>query len=310
MNALRQAVEEYLSLRRELGFKLHDEGYALRSFIGFCEQESAEYVTADLARRWAVSTNGQPAREAWRLRIVRHFTVHHRASDPRTEIPSKDLLPHRYHRKSPCIFSDQDVVRLIRAARELSPGTGLRPQTYTTLFGLLATSGIRVGEALALDDDHIDWQGGTLVVHRGKFYKSRVVPVHASTLSRLKQYQRQRDRFGPKPKTPAFFVSESGLRLPYRSVLGTFRRLCDQLGLQGHSPQRRPHVHDLRHRFAVKTLIRWYQEGIDVERRLPVLSTYLGHVSVSHTYWYLSAVPELLRLATERLEQEEERHES
>jgi integrase/recombinase XerD len=303
MTTLRQAAEEYLSLRRALGFKLHDVGLALARFLAFCEDQGAAVVTTDLARRWAVSTDASPARAAWRLQIVRDFAIHHQASDPRTEIPPKDLLPYRRHRKTPYLYSDEEVGRLLQAARELPPGKGLRHRTYATLFGLLAATGLRVGEALALDGADVDWQVGMLVVRQSKFRKSRLVPVHASTLDRLRQYQDERDRIYPRPKTSAFFVSEGGRRLPYKTVQGVFRRLREQLRLQGASTSRRPRIHDLRHRFAVNTLIRWYREGADVERCLPRLSTYLGHGRCEHTYWYLTAVPELLRLATERLEQ-------
>lgn len=207
------------------------------------------------------------------------------------------------------MYSDQDVIRLLCAARELSPGTGLRPQTYATLLGLLAATGARVGEAPALDREDVDWQAGMLVIRQSKFRKLRLVPVHASTLARLQQYQDERERLYPTPRTPAFFVSESGLRLPYGTVRSTFRHLCDGLRLPHASASRRPRIHDLRHRFAVNTLIRWYQEGAEVERRLPELSTYLGHGCTAHTYWYLTAVPELLRLATECLERKGRDHE-
>jgi integrase len=178
------------------------------------------------------------------------------------------------------------------------------------LFGLLAATGLRVGEALALDGEDVDWQAGRLVVRQSKFRKSRLVPLHASTLGRLRQYLEERERVYPAPKTTAFFVSESGRRLPYATVSGMFRHLCEQLPLPKSSPSRRPRIHDLRHRFAVNTLIRWYREGADVERLLPRLSTYLGHACCANTYWYLTAVPELLRLATERLERGGENHET
>jgi len=309
MTILRQAVEEYLSLRRALGFKLSDVGVAFSGFLAFCDNEGATVVTADLARRWAVSANASPARAAWRLRIVRNFAIHHQASDPRTEIPPKDLFPYRSRRKTPYIYSDQEVGQLLHAAQQLPPGKGLRHRTYATLFGLLAATGLRVGEALALDGEDVDWQAGVLVVRQSKFRQSRLVPIHASTLDRLRQYQEDRDRIHPTPKTKAFFVSEGGRRLPYQTVRGVFRRLCKQVRLHGTANSRRPRIHDLRHRFAVNTLIRWYREGADVERHLPRLSTYLGHGCCAHTYWYLTAVPELLRLATERLEQKGESHE-
>jgi integrase/recombinase XerD len=304
MTTLRRAAEEYLSLRRALGFQLHDVGLALARFLAFCEAEGAAVVTADLARRWAVSADASPPRAAWRLRVVRDFAIHHQASDPRTEIPPKDLLPSRCPRKTPYPYSDEEVAQLLQVARELPPGKGLRHRTYATLFGLLAATGLRVGEALALDDAGVDRQEGMLVVRRSKFRKSRLVPVHASTLDRLRQYQEERDRVYPRPKTSALFVSESGRRLPYKTVQGVFRGLRERLRLRGSSTSRRPRIHDLRHRFAVTTLIRWYREGTDVERCLPRLSTYLGHGCCEPTYWYLTAAPELLRLATERLERE------
>jgi integrase len=308
MTTLRQAAEDYLSLRRALGYKLHDVGSALLSFLAFCDHEGAAVVTADLAQRWAASSNASLTRAAWRLRVVRDFAIHHQASDPRTEIPSKDLFAGRRYRKTPYLYSDEEVGQLLRAARELPPGKGLRHRTYATLFGLLAATGLRVSEALALDSEDIDGQARMLLVRQSKFRKSRLVPVHASTLERLQQYQAERDRIYPTPKTAAFFVSERGQRLPYPTVRAMFRRLCLHLRLHGSSTARRPRIHDLRHRFAVNTLIRWYREGADVERCLPRLSTYLGHGCCAHTYWYLTAVPELLRLATERLEQKVGNH--
>ena len=209
MTILRQAAEEYLRLRRVLGFKLRDVGPALMRFLAFCENEGAAVVTVDLARRWAMSTNASPARTTWRLQIVRDFAIHHQASDPRTEIPPKGLFQDYYHRRNPYLYSEEEIGRLLQAARELPPGQGLRHRTYATLFSLLAATGLRVGEALALDDADVDWQAGLLVVRQSKFRKSRLVPVHASTLDRLRQYQEERARIYPTPKTSAFFVSES-----------------------------------------------------------------------------------------------------
>jgi integrase/recombinase XerD len=308
MTILRQAAEEYLRLRRALGFKLRDVGPALMRFLAFCENEGAAVVTVDLARRWAMSTNVSPARTTWRFQIVRDFAIHHQASDPRTEIPPKGLFQDYYDRRNPYLYSKEEIGRLLQAARELPPGQGLRHQTYSTLFSLLVATGLRVGEALALDAADVDWQAGLLVVRQSKFRKSRLVPVHSSTLDRLRQYQEKRARIYPTPKTSAFFVSETGQRLPYRTVNGLFRRLCARLRLQGSSTSRKPRIHDFRHRFVVNTLIRWYREGVDVERFLPRLSTYLGHGCCAHTYWYLTAVPELLQLATERLEQKGQSH--
>lgn len=309
MTTLRKAAKDYLRLRRALGFKLHEAGLMLTSFLAFCEKEGAAVITAELAHRWAVISNGSLAWVARRLQVVRDFAIYRQTSDSRTEVPAKDLFPYRRHRKTPYLYSDEEIKQLLQAARKLPPGQGLRHQTYATLFGLLAATGLRVGEALALDNGDVDGQMGMLVIRQSKFCKSRLVPVHASTLGRLRQYQEDRDQIYLAPKTSAFFVSEGGWRLPYSTVRNLFRRLCKQLDLQGSSTSRRPRIHDLRHRFAVNTLIRWYREGVDVERRLPRLSTYLGHGTCEHTYWYLTAVPELLRLATERLEQKEAHHE-
>jgi integrase/recombinase XerD len=256
MTTLRQAAEEYLSLRRALGFKLHDVGSMLLSFVAFCENEGAVAVTIDVANRWALSTNASPARTTSRLQVVRHFATHHQASDPRTEIPAKELFPCRYHRKTPYLYSEEEVGQLLQAARELPPGKGLRQHTFATLFGLRAATGLRVGEALALDGEDIDWRAGMPFVRQSKFRKSRLVPVHASTLDRLRRYQEERNRIDPAPKTSAVFVSERGQRLRYQNVRHIFRRPCEQLRLHGSSTSRRPHVHDLRHRFAVNTLIR------------------------------------------------------
>ena len=194
MTILRQAGEEYLRLRRVLGFKLRNVGPALLRFLAFCENEGAAVVTVDLARRWAMSSNASPARTTWRFQIVRDFAIHHQASDPRTEIPPKGLFQDYYDRRNPYLYSKEEFGRLLQAARELPPGQGLRHRTYATLFSLLAATGLRVGEALALDDADVDWQAGLLVVRQSKFRKSRLVPVHASSLDRLRQYQEERAR--------------------------------------------------------------------------------------------------------------------
>ena len=180
---------------------------------------------------------------------------------------------------------------------------GLRARTYSTLFGLLAVTGMRVkSEALALNREDVDWVRGVLIIRGTKFGKSRLVPIHPTTQRALRRYARFRDQIYPKPKTKAFFVSQRGARLGYYGVLATFVRLSREIGLRGPSDSHGPRMHDLRHRFAVRTLLRWYREGVDVEKHIHKLSTYLGHVKVTDTYWYLSGVPELLQLAMGRLE--------
>jgi integrase/recombinase XerD len=303
MSPLRIAVDEYLALRRGLGFSLRGPGALLCHFVAFLEREGAASITRELALRWAQEpATAQPATWASRLSAIRRFAQFWSASDPRTEVPPLGLLPHRYRRKPPYIYTEGEIRRLIEAARQLPSATGVRPATYATLFGLLAVTGLRISEALALNRDDIDWAEAVLTIRRTKFGKSRLVPVHPSTQRALRRYSGQRDRVYPTPTTASVFVSERGVRLTPWTVRWTFNRLSRQVGLRGPADRRGPRLHDLRHRLAVTTLLRWYRAGVDVERHLPALSTYLGHRHVADTYWYLSAVPELLRLAAARLE--------
>jgi integrase len=303
MRPLRQAVDEYLALRRSLGFSLRLPGAMLHQFAAFLEREGALYITRELALRWAQHpATAQPSTWASRLTVVRRFAQFWSASDPRTEVPPLGLLPHRSARKSPYIYTEDDIRRLIAVARQLPSATGLRPATYATLLGLLAVTGLRFSEALALSRADVDGTAAVLTIRRTKFGKSRLVPVHPATQRALGRYARRRDRVYPKPTTESFFVSEHGARLTQCTVRYTFKRLSRQVGLRGPADRRGPRLHDFRHRLAVTTLLRWYRAGVDVERRLPALSTYLGHRHVADTYWYLSAVPELLRLAAARLE--------
>lgn len=307
MKSLSQSLEEYLTLRRGLGFKLKQDGRLLSQFVSFIYREGSSYITTELALRWAVKPNkAQPCHWARRLRIVRLFAEYRRITDPRTEIPPPKLLSDTYHRSAPYIYTDEQIMRLIAAARELPstvPGaTGLRAQTYYTLFGLLSVTGMRISEALSLNREHVDLNQALLTIRGTKFDKSRLVPVHKSTLEALRQYSNFRDFIYPEPKTRSFLISERGTRLGYCAVLNTFVRLSREIGLRGPSDSHGPRLHDLRHRFAVNTLINWYKEGVDIERRIHVLSTFLGHVKFSYTYWYLTAVPELLQLAAARLE--------
>ena len=307
MKLLSKTLEEYLSLRRVLGFKLKEDGRCLAQFVSFLEKKGISHVTTENAVWWAVKPQGaQPAHWARRLRMVRLFAEYLSALDPRTEIPPKNLLPNRYRRKPPYIYTDEQVMRLIEAAGRLPstvPSTiGLRAQTYSTLFGLLSVTGMRISEALALNRENVDLTQGILTVTATKFGKSRLVPVHPSTQYALQQYGQFRDQIYPRPRTQSFFVSERGVRLGYWGVLRTFVRLSREIGLRGPADSNGPRMHDLRHRFAVRTLVHWYETGVDVERHIHVLSTFLGHVKVSDTYWYLSAAPELLQLAAARLE--------
>lgn len=304
MKELRTALEEYLNVRRMFGFKLRIPGSLLRNFVTYAEKEAASFITRELALRWATQPkNCQPAQWANRLSMVRTFARYMSAMDVRTEIPPYGLLPHRFHRKTPYLYTDEEIAGLIEAARQLPSPRGLRAFTYSTLFGLLAVTGMRMSEPIGLDRDNVDLSRGILTVRRTKFGKSRILPIHASTLQELRHYCQLRDRICPWAKTRSFFVSERGTRLTEWSVRWTFVRLSRQIGLRGPHDSRGPRLHDLRHGFAVQTLLAWYRAGIDAEQHMPELSAYLGHVHVNDTYWYISAVPELLRLATLRLEQ-------
>jgi len=303
MNTLRQALEEYLALRQAMGFQVRDAYYLLRRFIAFLEQQGATYLTHELAVHWATEPSTvQPAEWSRRLSLVRGFARYRSGSDPRTQIPATGLLPYRAQRASPYLYSDAEIGQLLQAAAQLPSPTGLRAQTYVTAFGLLVVTGMRVGELVGLDDQDVDLTLAQLTIRHGKFGKSRLLPFHPTTRNALRHYVAERDRRYPIAQSPSFLVSEQGVRLTNCTLRYTFVALSRQIGLRGPTDSHGPRLHDFRHRFATEVLLRWYREDADVERHLPELSTYLGHVKVSDTYWYLSATPELLQLALTRLE--------
>jgi len=289
VKSLKQALKDYLRIRRSLGFRLRNEEGSLRNFVAFLHAARAPYITRELALRWATQpATAQPATWAGHLRMIRRFAIWHSASEPRTEIPPVGILPHRYRRKSPHIYSDEEIEKLLRRAQQLPSPKGLRALTYTTLFGLLVATGMRVNEALGLDRPDVDLKLRILQVRRAKFGKSRYVPVHPSTVEVLKKYAEYRDRIFPAPSTPAFFLSERGRRITSPMAEYTFAKLSQRIGLRAPAKGRDhgPRLQDMRHRFAARTLIHWYRAGLDVERELPRLSTYLGHVQTKDTYWY------------------------
>lgn len=278
MSKLEQALNDYIAIRRALGFQLRLPAGCLRSFVAFLQAEGASHITTELALRWAIQpAKAQPSTWTWRLGMVRRFAAWHSAMEPQTEIPPEGILSHPYKRKTPHIYSDEEIKRVLRRAEQLPSSKGLRAHTYTTLFGLLAVSGMRVNEALGLDRQDVDLDHGILYIRRTKFGKSRYVPVHTSTVDVLQQYAQNRDRIFPALPTSAFFVSERGTRITDCIARYTFAKLSQQLGLRtmakGHG--RGPRLHDMRHRFAARTLIHWYRAGVDVERELPKLATYL-----------------------------------
>lgn len=303
MNAIAVAVEEYLRVRRMLGFKLHVAGRLLPQFVEFLARRKARFITTTLALQWATSPREcHPGYWARRLTIVRCFARFHRGTDARTEVPPAGLLPQRYRRKARNLPSDEDVLNLLRAAKRVRSPKGLWASTHTTLLGLLAATGIRVGETVALDREDVDLRAGVITIRNAKFRKSRIVPIHPSTVKALKSYARLRDTVIPHPMGSSFFVSERGARLTAKFVSKKYLALARQAGLRPVHGRAGPRLHDLRHRFAIRTMLAWYRTGVDVEQRLPTLSTYLGHSNSADTYWYISATPELLGLAVKRLD--------
>jgi integrase/recombinase XerD len=299
MKPLAVAAADYLRLRRALGFKLYHETWWLPDFVAYLGSHGRSTITTELALRWAQQPDGHPNWWARKLGAIRRFARYHHACDPRTEIPPPDLLPYRPRRQTPHLYTDQEVTALLHAARRLPHP--LTAATYATLLGLLAATGMRVGEAIGLDQDDIDWRQSLVTVTKSKFGKARHVPVHGSTITALHDYARTRDRLAPRRRAPSFFISRAGTRVIHQNFHRVFLRLIRLSGMSDRRPQR-PRLHDLRHTFAVKTLREWYRAGLDVEPRLPSLSTYLGHVNPTTTYWYLTATPELLTLAADRLE--------
>lgn len=300
MSGLCQKLDDYLALRRSLGYKLEVAERLLSDFVQYVEGQGSSFITTKLALDWAtLPTDASPNWKASRLCVVRGFAKHLHAFDSRTEIASQGLLPYRRKRETPYLYSDKDIEELMKAAGVIC--TPLRAYTYTALIGLLVVTGMRLREATALNRADVDGCNKLLVVWESKFGKSRELALHPTTIKALSAYARERDHAFPRLGTPSFFVSQRGTRLTRNSVHTEFPSLLRRAGLADRHP-RRPRIHDLRHTFAVKTLLGWYKAGLNVEARLPLLSTYLGHVNPTSTYWYLTATPELLRLAAERRE--------
>lgn len=307
MSTLHDALTEYLATRRALGAQLRWPESSLRRFVDFVEVEGGEFITTEVALRWAVQSTGvQQATHARRLEIVRGFAVWLQATDTRTQIPPARVLPAGQRRPAPYIYSDREIADLMAATGRLRSASGLRRATFRMLLGLLAATGLRPGEALALDVTDVDLVGGILAVRDSKLGKSRFVPLDESVRAALAAYAEMRDALQPVRDTPAFLVTGRGSRLLPCAARRTFAALGQAVGLRPQLHARRigrgPRLQDLRHTFATRRLIEWYREGLDVDRLMPRLATYLGHVRVAETYWYIQAVPELLRLATERLE--------
>jgi integrase len=301
VSALRGHLEDYLALRRSLGFKLGRPGQMLEGFVGYLEQEGAATVTTGHALAWATDPAGaDPVWWRMRLAAIRPFARYLAPRVPGTEVPPRGLLPGPSSRRAvPYLYSGEEVAALMASASAVR--TPFRAATYRVLIGLLAATGMRVGEAIGLDRGDLDAGQGLLTIRSGKFGKSRQLPLHPSVLQALDGYARLRDSVHRRPAAPAFLLSTTGTRLIYKNVHFTFHKLAGQAGLRPRSAACRPRIHDLRHTFAVAMLTRWYADGGDVAARLPLLSTWLGHAVPAGTYWYLTGTPELLALAAARL---------
>jgi integrase/recombinase XerD len=299
VSRLREAVNDYLTVRRALGFRMVHTQRLLGQFVDFAETAGAQSITTQLAVQWASLPLGSPAWQAQRLGVVRCFARWWQTIDPDTEVPPADVLSARARRTLPYLYSDADITALMSVAATLrSP---LAAATMQTFIGLVFTTGMRRGEALGLNRDDLDTSAGVLTVRTAKFDKSRQLPLHTSAVAALVAYARRRDQLCPHPHTAAFFVSATGARMSASTVWQTFHTLVHHAGIGSRTPGCRPRIHDARHTFAVTTLLGWYRDGLDVQPRLALLSTYLGHTDPSHTYWYLHAVPELLTHAADRL---------
>jgi integrase len=301
MSALDQAVNDYLALRRGLGFKLEMHGRVLPQFAEFLQQRDATLISTALALEFATQpVSGSVVWWHQRLAIVAGFARYLQGSDPRHEIPSSDLLPAKFRRAIPYLYAEEQISALMAAAREIvSP---LKAATYETLIGLLSVTGMRIGEAVGLDRDDVELSEGRLTIPHGKNGRSREIALHPSTIAALHSYARVRDALCPYPKAPSFLLTVTGMRMNKGTIWHEFDRLRHATGLDRETLGRRARIHDVRHSFVLRVLLGWYRDEVDVEAQLPLLSAFLGHTHPSDTYWYMEAAPELLAMAAARLE--------
>jgi integrase len=309
--SLQSRVERYLVERRRLGFGLHSPAYALRSFARHVQAVSHRgpltvEVMADWARRDSHSSS-DPLTWARRLKLLRSFLRWLRQFEPRTEVPDDAIFGRLPERQAPHIYSEREIVDLLASARRLGPIPGLRGVVFETLFGLIASTGMRISEALSLHNEDVDLKYGMLTIHQTKFGKSRQVPMHLSTVEALRRYRWMRDLAGESAQENSpFFVSTRGQRrglpLSIHQVDRVFAGLREQLGWRNRGTHHAPRIHDLRHTFVVRRIVLWQAQGVDIDQAMLSLSTYVGHAMVTNTYWYLSAVPELMSFAAGRFE--------
>jgi integrase len=300
-SSLRTALADYLSLRRALGYQLANAGRLLGQFVDYLQARGMDTITTEQAVAWATQPAGTSAHwHAIRLGAVRGFTAYLHSIDPSVQVVPPGLIRPGACRATPYLYSEAEIGSLIEAAGALRPR--LRAATYQSLISLLAISGMRIGEAIALDDGDFDVEHELLTVRNSKFTKHRLIPLHPSAAQALTRYLTLRRQLLPQPSIPALFVSTAGTRLLHSNVNLTFAGLLERVGLTRRSASCRPRIHDLRHGFCVATVLGWYRDGADIPAMMPRLSTYVGHTDPRHTFWYLSAAPELMALAGERLQ--------
>jgi integrase/recombinase XerD len=308
VTSLHGKLEEYLAVRRAMGFKMERHQKLLAQFTGFLAETGEAAVTIENALAWAaLPAEARPRWHALRLSAVRGFAAWLNAADPAHQVPPRRMIPYGSRAVVPYLYADQEITALAREAGQLSGR--LRAATFQTLIRLLAVTGMRVGEAIRLDRGDYDAAAGVLTVRDTKFGKSRHLPLHPTAVTGLDKYLRLCDELMPAPQAPALLLTARGCRLRYERTWRILHHLTVSAGLKPRSPACRPRIHDLRHSFAVATLLGWHRSGADVQAMLPRLSAYLGHADPRHTYAYLSAAPELLALAAGRLQafQEEAR---
>ena len=304
MKSLQRHLADYIVARRALGTRLEEPAKTLRNFVKFLGRRKARFITVDLALEWSQQSPGvQRATWARKLSMVRQFARWMSVTDPRHQVPPPRLLDVRHRRNTPHIYADEDIARLVAEAGKIKSHTGMKALALQTLIGLLAATGLRPGEAAALKNGDVDLQAGVLVIRESKFGKSRQVPIHPSTITALKHYARERNRIFGDASCSHFLLWEGGSRLDLGIVRQWFCKISRACGLrkrvEGHGCGRGPRLQDLRHTFATRRLVEWYKGGSDVANQMPKLATYLGHSSVSCTYWYIQALPELLKPATD-----------
>jgi integrase len=303
--SMQHLVQEYLDERRGLGFALTIPGSQLRAFARFADASGHRGpLTRQLITSWArdEAKRATPLTWARRLEVIRPFAKHRARIEPGTYVPEADTFGRSRRRLAPHLYTDREIVDLLAAAGRLSPKGTLRPATYRALFGLIAATGLRVSEALRLKCDDVDLDAGMLTVRQTKFTKSRLVPLHPTTVRALRQYLALRQRHSPTVKDGPFLVSAKGTRLAKRTVHWVFDRLRKQLGWTARGGHAAPRIHDLRHTFICRRVQLWHEHGTDIDNAMVALSTYVGHAKVSDTYWYLTAAPDLMAVAGHRFE--------